>query len=49
MPRTITIDIDSPDEDWVTVYETVRRAELGLPDPHEGVEIGPKVPDKGSE
>ena len=49
MPRTITIDIEDSDEDWVTVYETVRRAELGIAEPDEDLEIGPKVPSKGSE
>ena len=49
MPRTVTIDMDASEDDWFVVYEILRRAELGLPDPHEDVEIGPKVPSKGSE
>ena len=52
MPRTVTIDMDASEDDWFVVYETLRRAELGLPDPHQGVEIGerkPVVPARGSE
>ena len=52
MPRTITIDMDASEDDWFVVYETLRRAELGIAEPDEDVEIGerkPVVPARGSE
>ena len=51
-PR-IEIDLDASDEEWETVYETIRKEaeppKDGVTSPKDGVEIGKRVPEKVTE